>query len=209
MESALSGSVLLSGLVSAVVSAAISLVAALYVDKRNKDWTLRAELRRYDVSSLIAATTGLRVAFFDAVTQMEYHSLELGDIESEYKMAKENARMLCTHGAGVEGQSLYLRAEAILSTRKAEAYIRYNSKVSAIEAHAKALVGSLEYSAVHKELSGQLEALLKELTGSTAGDAESVNSRIAFFYSKYPILTSLLTELNRITREQISESIAS
>ena len=207
MDSAFSGSVLLSGFVSALISAVISLVAALYVDKRNKVWTIRAELRRYDVASLINATTGLRAAFFDAITQMEYHLLELKDIESEHNLGTENGRLLCMNGAGADGQSLILRTANITATRKTEACIRYNAKVSAIEAQARSLVGSLEHSAVPKPLFDQLSALLVELIGSTTSDAQSVSSRISFFNSKYPVLNNLLTELNRITREQISRPI--
>jgi hypothetical protein len=181
---------LVSGAIGAIVGSLVSWFAAWHNDRRNKAWTLRAELRRHQVGRLITANDGLRTCFFLAITQMEYHLLALGDLESEEQ------------APGVDdGKSKEIR------DRKLREITRYNQEVGATEARARAHVAFLDSGLIPKTLYTKIELTLAALIGSITADAASVKARIAFFKAKYPEVKMSLDEVDALISQEIGRPL--
>ena len=206
-QSAFSLVILLSGAAGAVVASVMTLWSTFYLDRKNKAWTLQAELRRHKVSRLILAIDGLRSCFFNAVTQMEYHRLELRDIEAEADRCKKDITKFATLTATSMIDNALESSMRETDRRTQQAMIRYNAEVSRIEASAKSLVESLDDPLLPNELYKRVRAVVSKLSESVTANAESVNSRTEFFHEFYSEIKSLLQELEAIVTVEIGKPI--
>jgi hypothetical protein len=187
---ALSGATLLSGAIGAVAASAISWFASNRIDKKNKNWALKAELRRHRVSRIVAANDGLRTCFFMATTQLDYHFLALVDIEAE------NAKPFFNPAEGDARKARHLHEIE-----------RYNEKIGTIEAAAKAHAAFLEEDLIPADLRVSLRAVLGELTSSHTGNAASVMVRIEFFKSKASEVMSILKKIDNVISKEIASPL--
>jgi hypothetical protein len=206
-ESPFSLVILLSGAAGAVVAAVITLWSTVYLDRKNKAWTLRAELRRYKVNRLISASDGLRSCFFKSITLMGYHSLELRDIETKHKQQREETEAKRKFTSNDLIQPRLEEIDSVRDGRIQQAIIRYNAALCEVEASAQSFVASLDDDLIPEELHKRMASVLDELTASNTTDSKSVDARVAFHKAAYPAIKKLLREVDATISKEIQKPI--
>jgi hypothetical protein len=188
--SALSGATLASGLLGAIAAAVITLAASYIIDKRNKAWTLKAELRKHRVSRLVVANDGLRTCFFQAATLLRYHWLALGDLEAD----------------GLKPTQSEKEADD-WEKRLLHEIERYNQQQGTVEAAAKAYATFLDEDLIPVQLRASLQSLLGQLTAGHTSDAASVQTRIDFFKAKEPEVMAILKQIDGLIGDEITKPL--
>ena len=147
---------------------------------RNKSWTLKAELRRYRTTRLVAASDGLRRCFFWALTQVEHYLLEQQNLEWEISRPRQTQFP--------EEEVRWMRANQSKF---------YNQEISKIKADARAHVAFLDGKLVRLEIREGISRALALLSQKFDGDIPSTKVRIELFDQMQPKVMSLLNDLDK------------
>ena len=162
-------SVLLSGLFSAFVATGISVRAAKHLDANNKEWTLKAELRRFRVNRIAAATNGLRECFFGAKTQLEFNLIVWTGFENEWVMFCQT-ELPRANTSDVLSRERSERKESDLKRRMDEGLVRFNDRIVLIQADAKAHATMLMNEPLLESYWLPMQVLLNSLNARPYGD---------------------------------------
>jgi hypothetical protein len=199
------GPVIFSGLVSAVVSAMISIGAGWWLDQRSKKWALKIEAKRHSLGRLIEASDSLRRGFYGAVTQLQFHALEIKGLEAETAQGYASAKAFSDSGMTGKAYDAFAATKDNYARRVNDAIVRYNEKVALLQAEAGACVASLDSPFIPSDLYERAQALFVELTDSITSDSTSVEARIKFFMQRQAEFKAILSEVESLVLEKIKE----
>lgn len=202
--------VLLSGAISAVIGgllgSCISAWSAERLDVANKEWALRAELRRFRVNRIVVATNGLRQCFFMAKTQLEFNLVAVKGFEAESLNFRLLPVPVIGMNTGVEVE-LYDRIKSTLERKQHEETARFNDRVALIQAEAKVHATILLHEPLLERYRIELMGLMTELAKTHAATSESVQGRITVFEEKQPIVVALLANCDSLIAEEIAKKL--
>jgi hypothetical protein len=180
----------LSGLVATLAATLLTLIATVILDRSNKSWQLKAEVRRYRVNRLVAANEGLRTCFFLAVTQLRYHLLAIQNLDAERTALQQNAVTL-----------------EEFRKRDIDERNRYNGQIGCTEATAMAHAAFLNDELIPSDVRTRLRLVMSELTQGHTTDPASIQQRIDFFHFKTPEVLALLSEVDNAISAEMRKAI--
>ena len=199
-------SVLLSGLFSALVATGISVRAAKHLDANNKEWTLKAELRRFRVNRIAAATNGLRECFFRAKTQLEFNLIVWTGFENEWVMFCQT-ELPRANTSDVLSRERSERKESDLKRRMDEGLVRFNDRIVLIKADAKAHATMLMNEPLLESYWLPMQVLLNSLTQGHMATSQGIQERIAVYEQKLPEVLKLFKECDQLIADEIARPL--
>jgi len=188
MPSVLSRSDLLSGIIGALLSTACTLVVAVYLDRNNKRWALKAELRRHHVERLISANDTLRKCFYAALVQLEFHLVAIEGLEAELSTSPQR--------------------QPEIQHKREQVVIRYNSVVGQIQADARASVALLMVSTIiPTDIKTRLQSIMQRFITVFNSNSVSIKQRIQVYKDSETEVLTLLAEADELIAREISKEL--